>query len=63
MQPPAPQYPHRGPLGEPYPGAWRPLPGGLARVQRGLLLGGLFGLVTLGLALAPYLGLLAVALA
>ena len=63
MQPPAPQYPHRGPLGEPYPGAWRPLPGGLARVQRGLLLAGLFGLVTLGLALAPYLGLLAVALA
>jgi serine/threonine protein kinase len=45
------------------PASWRPPPGGTARVQRGLLLGGLFALVALGLAAAPYLGLAAVGLA
>jgi predicted Ser/Thr protein kinase len=50
----------------PAPASWRPPPGGTPRVQRGLLLGGLFALVSLGFATAPYLclGLLgAVALA
>lgn len=44
---------------EPEPVAWRPPPGGASRLQRGLLLTGLFALVTLGFALAPYLTLAA----
>jgi serine/threonine protein kinase len=48
------------PAGSAPPASWRPPPGGTARVQRGLLLGGLFALVALGLAAAPYLGLAAV---
>jgi predicted Ser/Thr protein kinase len=39
---------------------WQPPPNGAARFQRGLLLGGLFALVALGFALAPYLSLAAV---
>jgi serine/threonine protein kinase len=56
--PPAGAHPPSGP-----PASWRPPPNGLARVQRGLLLGGLFALVALGLAAAPYLGLAAVGVA
>ena len=42
------------------PASWRPPPNGTARVQRGLLLAGLFALVSLGFALAPYLSLVAI---
>ncbi|MGZ4469790.1 MAG: protein kinase domain-containing protein [Nocardioidaceae bacterium] len=59
MQPPAPQT-EVAPGG--YPQAWRPLPTGLARVQRGGLLLGGFALVTAGFARAPYLCLLLLAL-
>jgi serine/threonine protein kinase len=44
------------------PEAWRPLPSGLAKFQRGCLLFGLFALVTTGFALAPYLALFTIAL-
>jgi hypothetical protein len=60
---PAPARPPTAPghpPGPAPPASWRPPPGGTARVQRGLLLGGLFALVALGLAAAPYLGLVAV---
>ena len=44
------------PLGQTdQPAAWQPPPSGLARVQRGLFLAGLFALVTVGFAMAPYL--------
>jgi hypothetical protein len=43
------------------PEAWRPPPAGTARVQRGLLLGGLFALVVLAFAWAPYLSVVGVA--
>jgi len=56
MQPPPPAAePEPAP-----PASWRPPPTGTARVQRGLLLGGLFALVSLGFALAPYLSLVAI---
>jgi len=42
---------------------WRPLPSGLAKVQRGCLLSGMFAVVTVGFALAPYLSLALFALA
>jgi predicted Ser/Thr protein kinase len=63
MQPPAPQPTSpREPLdGRPRlvpPEAWRPAPGGVPRLQRGALLLGLFAVVTLGFARAPYLSLL-----
>jgi hypothetical protein len=50
------------PEGLPYPPGqspqqWQRLPGGLARFQRGCLLLGLFALVTVGFAMAPYLSL------
>ncbi|HSJ19986.1 MAG TPA: serine/threonine-protein kinase [Nocardioidaceae bacterium] len=51
------------PAESPPPVSWRPPPGGTARMQRGLLLGGLFALVALGLAAGPYLGLAAVGIA
>ncbi|QWZ09009.1 serine/threonine protein kinase [Nocardioides panacis] len=64
MQPPAPQQgvPQQPATddGRPRlvpPDAWRPAPGGLARLQRGSLLLGLFGIVTLGFARAPYAAL------
>ncbi len=40
-------------------GDWRPPPSGTPKLQRGLLLGGLFALVALGFAAAPYLSLAA----
>ena len=52
MQPPPPESAP--------PASWRPPPNGTARVQRGLLLAGLFALVSLGFALAPYLSLVAI---
>jgi serine/threonine protein kinase len=61
MQPPAPQQPAQSPDQRPRlvpPDGWRPPPGGLPRVQRGLLLAGLFATATLGFARAPYLALL-----
>jgi serine/threonine protein kinase len=54
---------HAPPTESAAPASWRPPPGGTARAQRGLLLGGLFALVALGLAAAPYLGLAAVGVA
>ncbi|HEX6249698.1 MAG TPA: protein kinase [Nocardioidaceae bacterium] len=45
------------------PAPWRPPPDGLPRVQRGLLLGGLFALVAVGFALAPYLSTAVLAVA
>jgi len=45
------------------PELWRPLPSGLAKFQRGCLLSGMFAVVTVGFALAPYLSLALVALA
>ena len=53
------------PVARPAPPAapqWRPPPGGLPRLQRGLLLGGLFATVALGFARAPYLSLAALCL-
>ena len=54
VEPPPPQ-------GLPYhpgsPQQWQQLPGGLARFQRGCLLLGLFALVAVGFAMAPYLSL------
>lgn len=44
------------------PPASQPPPNGAAQVQRGLLLTGLFALVTIGFALAPYLSLVGVGL-
>jgi len=56
MQPPPPEArPEPAP-----PASWRPPPNGTARVQRGLLLAGLFAVVSLGFALAPYLSLVAI---
>jgi predicted Ser/Thr protein kinase len=46
----------------PVPPSPRPPSPGLARVQRGLLLGGLFATVTVGFAKAPYLSLLTLCL-
>jgi hypothetical protein len=46
------------PARAPYVPAWRPPPSGLPRLQRGALLLGLFGTVTLGFAAAPYVALL-----
>ncbi len=43
------------------PEAWRPPPAGTARLQRGLLLGGLFAMVVLAFAWAPYLSVVGVA--
>jgi serine/threonine protein kinase len=70
VQPPVPPTPTPGPRPVPTPqhesappASWRPPPDGTARVQRGLILGGLFALVALGLAAAPYLGVAAVAVA
>jgi predicted Ser/Thr protein kinase len=57
--------PTRAPYQAPPPPALQPPPPsspGLARVQRGLLLGGLFATVTVGFAKAPYLSLLALSL-
>ena len=51
------------PTDRPLPPAHRPPPGGLPRVQRGLLFAGLFAVVTLGFAAAPYLGLALVGVA
>ena len=51
------------PRSEPARADWRPPPEGAPRLQRGLLLGGLFAVVALGFALAPYLSLLALAAA
>lgn len=45
------------------PADWRPPPSGTPRLQRGLILTGLFALVTVGFALAPYLCLAGVSLA
>ena len=45
------------------PEAWRALPSGLAKFQRGSLLLGMSALVTTGFALAPYLSLFLIALA
>ena len=45
------------------PELWRPLPSGLAKFQRGCLLSGMFAVVTVGFALAPYLSLTLFALA
>jgi len=42
---------------------WRPMPSGLAKVQRVCLLSGMFAVVTVGFALAPYLSLALFALA
>jgi hypothetical protein len=53
MQPPEPR-PRLVP-----PDGWRPPSSGLARMQRGALLLGLFATATLGFAAAPYLALLA----
>ena len=60
MQPPEP----RRLDGDPPPvlGAWRPPSKGVARVQRGAVLGGLFATLALGFAAAPYLSLLTVTL-
>ena len=54
-----PQGPAAAPDGAPPESQldWRPPPNGAARVQRGLLLGGLFALVAVGFALAPYLSI------
>jgi serine/threonine protein kinase len=45
------------------PEPWRPLPSGIAKLQRGAVLSGLLASVTVGFALAPYLSLLLIALA
>jgi hypothetical protein len=63
-QPARAPYMQPAPPREPTPpSAWQPPPNGAARVQRGLLLGGLFALVTVGFALAPYLSLAVVGVA
>ena len=65
MQPPPLQDTRRvvpGPVPQTsYPTPQPPLPSGVQRLQRGLLLLGLFGLVSVGFALAPYLSLLVLA--
>src|SRR3954451_2026120 len=66
MQPPPPQDTRRvvpGPVPQTsYPTPRQPpLASGVQRLQRGLLLLGLFGLVAVGFAMAPYLSLLALA--
>jgi hypothetical protein len=48
---------------QPPPASWQPPPGGAARLQRGLLLAGMFALVTIGFAVAPYLTTAAVGVA
>jgi hypothetical protein len=66
VQPPA-RAPYMQPAqprpGSAAPGAWRPPPSGTPRLQRGLLLGGLFALVALGFATAPYVCLAATGVA
>ena len=64
MQPPAPQQTSRMSEDRPRlvpPDGWRRPPGGLPKLQRGLLLAGLFATATLGFARAPYLCLLVTA--
>ena len=66
MQPAAPQQPLGAEDGRPRlvpPHAWRPAPSGLPRLQRGLLLLGLFATTTVGFARAPYVCLIVAALA
>jgi serine/threonine protein kinase len=60
--PPPAQWSETRP-GPPPAQQWRPPPGGTARVQRGLLLAGLFALVAVAFALAPYLCLAGVGVA
>lgn len=57
---PPPAQPAR-PMGA--PADWRPPPSGTPRLQRGLILTGLFALVAVGFAMAPYLCLAGVGLA
>jgi serine/threonine protein kinase len=57
MQPAPPTTTAYSQADEPAP--WQPPPGGLPRVQRGLVLAGLFALVAVGFAFAPYLALAA----
>ncbi len=65
--PPQVQQAARGPYMQPAPptassqepAPWQPPPAGLPRVQRGLVLAGLFALVAVGFAFAPYLALAA----
>lgn len=62
MQPAPPQQQTPGqPAPGSYPAGWRPLPKGLAKVQRGGLLLGLFALVSAGFTRAPYLSLMLLA--
>ncbi|NUR07482.1 MAG: hypothetical protein HOQ22_19160, partial [Nocardioidaceae bacterium] len=61
MQPPPPRADSRPRLVPSQ--SWRPPPGGLPKLQRGLLLTGLFAAVVLGFARAPYLALGLVCLA
>ncbi len=62
---PAPPQQQRPPVPtlQPPPRQARPPPPGLARLQRGLLTGGLFTLVSVGFALAPYLCVMLLAVA
>ncbi len=61
-EPPPPRTPPGQPADERpplvSPDAWRPAPRGVPRLQRGLLLTGLFAATTVGFALAPYLALM-----
>jgi serine/threonine protein kinase len=59
---PAPAQSRIGPDGRVYPASWRPLPTGVAKVQRGAVLLGMFSLVTVGLAAAPYVSVIVLAL-
>ncbi len=64
MTPPPPQQPYAPPV-DPQkapPEAWRPLPSGVAKLQRGLILLGLIALVAFVFALAPYASLVLIAL-
>ena len=61
MQPREPRR-HDDATPPPVLGAWRPPPKGAPRVQRGAVLAGLFTVLALGFAAAPYLSLLAVTL-
>lgn len=58
-----PQRPATQPPSPAPPASWRPPPAGTARIQRGSLLGGLFAIVALGFAAAPYVALAGVGLA